>query len=43
MEQGKKYVGKRTPSKEAPRQVTGRGRFVDDLVLPRMAFQLLIR
>jgi 2-furoyl-CoA dehydrogenase large subunit len=30
-------------SKEAPRHVTGRGRFVDDLVLPRMLHAFILR
>ncbi len=30
------HIGTSVRSKEAPRHVTGRGRFVDDLVLPRM-------
>lgn len=31
-----RYVGKRVPRKEDPRLLTGRGQFVDDIVLPGM-------
>ena len=37
------HVGRSTRSKEAPRHVTGRGRFVDDLVLPRMLHACILR
>ena len=30
-------------SKEAPRHVAGRGRYVDDLVLPRMLHACILR
>jgi 2-furoyl-CoA dehydrogenase large subunit len=36
-------VGTSVRSKEAPRHVTGRGRFVDDLVLPRMLHGFVLR
>ncbi len=42
MEQ-RKYIGQSTRSKEAPRHVAGRGRFVDDLVLPRMLHACILR
>jgi 2-furoyl-CoA dehydrogenase large subunit len=42
MEQGQ-YIGERTRSKEAPRHVAGRGRFVDDLTLPRMLHACILR
>jgi 2-furoyl-CoA dehydrogenase large subunit len=42
MEQGK-HIGTSARSKEAPRQVSGRGRFVDDLVLPRMLHAFILR
>ncbi len=38
-----KYIGASTRSKEAPRHVAGRGRFVDDLVLPRMLHACILR
>src|SRR5215210_2057892 len=38
-----KYIGTSVRSKEAPRQVTGRGRFVDDLALPRMLHAFVVR
>ncbi|MET0215960.1 MAG: xanthine dehydrogenase family protein molybdopterin-binding subunit [Vicinamibacterales bacterium] len=37
------YVGTSVRSKEAPRHVTGRGRFVDDLMLPRMLHGFVLR
>jgi 2-furoyl-CoA dehydrogenase large subunit len=37
------YVGASTRSKEAPRHVAGRGRYVDDLVLPRMLHACVLR
>jgi 2-furoyl-CoA dehydrogenase large subunit len=37
------WVGSSLRSKEAPRHVTGRGRFVDDLVLPRMLHGFILR
>jgi 2-furoyl-CoA dehydrogenase large subunit len=37
------YIGKSATSKEAPRHVTGRGRYVDDLVLPRMLHACILR
>lgn len=38
-----KYIGESTRSKEAPRQVAGRGRFVDDLTVPRMLHAFIAR
>ena len=38
-----RYVGTSTRSKEAPRHVVGRGRYVDDLVLPRMLHAVIVR
>src|SRR5262245_47479150 len=38
-----KHVGTSVRSKEAPRQVSGRGRFVDDLVAPRMLHAVVLR
>ena len=37
------HIGASTRSKEAPRHVSGRGRFVDDLVLPRMLHACILR
>ena len=37
------HIGRSVRSKEAPRHVTGRGRFVDDLVLPRMLHACILR
>jgi 2-furoyl-CoA dehydrogenase large subunit len=37
------HVGTSARSKEAPRHVAGRGRFVDDLVLPRMLHACMLR
>jgi 2-furoyl-CoA dehydrogenase large subunit len=37
------HIGSSTPSKEAPRHVAGRGRYVDDLVLPRMLHACVLR
>ena len=37
------YIGHSTRSKEAPRHVTGRGQFVDDLVRPRMLHASILR
>jgi 2-furoyl-CoA dehydrogenase large subunit len=42
MEQGR-YIGTSARSKEAPRLVAGRGRFVDDLVLPRLLHAVVLR
>ena len=39
----RKHIGQSTRSKEAPRHVAGRGRFVDDLVLPRMLHACILR
>ena len=42
--QRRTYIGQRSVrSKEAPRHVAGRGRFVDDLVLPRMLHACILR
>jgi 2-furoyl-CoA dehydrogenase large subunit len=38
-----RYVGASARSKEAPRHVTGRGRYVDDLTLPRMLHACILR
>jgi CO/xanthine dehydrogenase Mo-binding subunit len=38
-----KYIGASVRSKEAPRHVAGRGRFVDDLALPRMLHAFVLR
>lgn len=38
-----KYVGKRTRSKEAPRHVSGRGNFIDDIVLRGMLQAVVLR
>ncbi|MBI3049808.1 MAG: xanthine dehydrogenase family protein molybdopterin-binding subunit [Acidobacteria bacterium] len=43
MEQGTRYIGRSVRSKEAPRHVTGRGRYVDDLALPRMLHACMLR
>ena len=37
------YVGRRVRSKEAPRLVSGQGRYVDDLSLPRMLHAAVLR
>jgi 2-furoyl-CoA dehydrogenase large subunit len=37
------HIGRSLRSKEAPRHVSGRGRFVDDLVLPRMLHACILR
>jgi 2-furoyl-CoA dehydrogenase large subunit len=41
--ESRKQVGRRARSKEAPRQVTGRGRFVDDMSVPRMLHGFILR
>jgi 2-furoyl-CoA dehydrogenase large subunit len=38
-----RYIGTSTRSKEAPRHVTGRGHYVDDLTLPRMLHACILR
>ena len=38
-----KHIGRRTRSKEAPRYVSGRGRYVDDLSRPRMLHACILR
>jgi 2-furoyl-CoA dehydrogenase large subunit len=38
-----KHIGTSARSKEAPRQVAGRGHFVDDLALPRMLHAVIVR
>ncbi len=38
-----KYIGASARSKEAPRHVAGRGRYADDLVLPRMLHASILR
>ena len=37
------HIGASVRSKEAPRHVSGRGRYVDDLVLPRMLHACILR
>jgi 2-furoyl-CoA dehydrogenase large subunit len=37
------HIGQSLRSKEAPRHVTGRGRFVDDFTLPRMLHACILR
>ena len=37
------FIGASTRSKEAPRHVAGRGRYVDDMVLPRMLHACILR
>ena len=37
------HIGASTRSKEAPRHVSGRGRYADDLVLPRMLHACILR
>jgi 2-furoyl-CoA dehydrogenase large subunit len=37
------HIGTSARSKEAPRHVSGRGRYVDDLVLPRMLHACILR
>ncbi|OFW00253.1 MAG: hypothetical protein A3I61_08815 [Acidobacteria bacterium RIFCSPLOWO2_02_FULL_68_18] len=41
--ESRKYIGRSARSKEAPRYVTGRGRYVDDLALPRMLHACILR
>jgi len=43
MEPSAKYVGRKVPSKEAPRHLTGRGRFTDDFLLPGMLHAVILR
>src|SRR5688572_24252643 len=38
-----KHIGRRARSKEAPRHVTGRGQYVDDLSRPRMLHACILR
>src|SRR6185503_19267294 len=38
-----KYIGSSTRSKEAPRHVAGRGRYADDLIMPRMLHACILR
>ncbi|MBI2189452.1 MAG: xanthine dehydrogenase family protein [Acidobacteria bacterium] len=38
-----RYIGTSVRSKEAPRHVTGRGRYVDDLTLPRLLHACILR
>lgn len=37
------YIGKTVPRPNAPRLVQGRGKYVDDIVLPRMAHVVFVR
>ena len=37
------YIGQSVRSKEAPRLVSGQGRYVDDLLLPRMLHASIVR
>ena len=39
----KKFIGARSPSKEGPRHVTGRGLYTDDLILPGMLQAMILR
>jgi carbon-monoxide dehydrogenase large subunit len=39
----KTYIGTRTPRKEDPRLITGRGLFTDDITLPGMAYVSIVR
>ncbi|MGH7830236.1 MAG: xanthine dehydrogenase family protein molybdopterin-binding subunit [Candidatus Binatia bacterium] len=38
-----KYIGNTARSKEGPRHVTGRGSFVDDVILPGMLYAMILR
>ena len=38
-----KYIGQSTRSKEGPRHVTGRGHFIDDIILPGMLHAVVLR
>src|SRR5579862_7228081 len=38
-----RYIGRRMPRKEDPRLLTGRGQFVDDIVLPGMLHVAFVR
>jgi len=38
-----RFVGQRVARREDPRLVTGRGRYVDDVILPRMAHAAFVR
>lgn len=42
-EPGYRYIGKAVRSKEAPRHVTGRGQYVDDLKFPGMLQAMMLR
>jgi carbon-monoxide dehydrogenase large subunit len=39
----KKWVGQALRRKEDPRMITGRGRYVDDMVVPGMLFMAVVR
>ena len=39
----KKFIGARSPSKEGPRHVTGRGLYTDDFTLPGMLQAMILR
>ena len=39
----KKFIGARSPSKEGPRHVTGRGLYTDDFILPGMLQAMILR
>lgn len=39
----RKYIGRSLPSKEAPRFVTGRGQFTEDISLPGMLHAVMVR
>lgn len=43
MDKSTRYVGRSVASKEAPRHVTGRGQFTDDLSLPGMLHAVFLR
>ena len=41
--QSEKWVGRSMRRKEDPRMITGRGRYIEDLVLPRMLSAVIVR
>jgi aerobic carbon-monoxide dehydrogenase large subunit len=38
-----KWVGQKLRRKEDPRMITGRGRYVDDMVVPGMLYMAVVR
>ena len=38
-----KWVGQALKRKEDPRMITGRGRYVDDMVVPAMLYMAVVR